>query len=67
MVLEHFNCYCNFTPLWANAADNKMLIFFFFFPENRFGHFMQIVSTPLEMIKANILTKIHDHHENMPI
>ena len=31
------------TTLSANSADDK-LIFFLIFPENRFGHFMQIVS-----------------------
>ena len=30
-----------FTTLWANSADDKVMIFF---PENRHGHFMQIVS-----------------------
>ena len=33
-----------FTTLWANLADNKLVIFFLFFPENRIWHFMQIVS-----------------------
>ena len=32
-----------FTNLWANLADNKMVIFFLFFPENRIWQFMQIV------------------------
>ena len=30
--------------LWANSADNKLMIFFLFFLENRIWHFMQIVS-----------------------
>ena len=29
---------------WANLADDKLLYFFLFFPENRLWHFMQIVS-----------------------
>ena len=36
------------TTLWANSADDKLMIFF---PENRICHFMQIVSlSPMEMI-----------------
>ena len=45
------------TTLWANSADNKLMIFLFF-PENRIWHFLQIVSiTPLEAIcmKCQIL------------
>ena len=30
--------------LWANLADDKLVIFFLFSPENRIWHFMQIVS-----------------------
>ena len=33
-----------FTTLWANSADNKCMIFFLLFPQNRLWHFMQIVS-----------------------
>ena len=33
-----------FTILWANSAEDKLLIFFLFFQENRIWHFMQIVS-----------------------
>ena len=33
-----------FTTLWAFSADDKLMIFFLFFPENRIWHFMQIVS-----------------------
>ena len=33
-----------FTTLLANSVDDKLLIFFLFFPENRFWYFMQIVS-----------------------
>ena len=35
-----------FTTLWANSADDKlMILFFLFYPENGIWHFMQIVST----------------------
>ena len=30
--------------LLFNLTDNKLMIFFLFFPENRIWHFMQIVS-----------------------
>ena len=33
-----------FTTLWANSADDKLMIFFLFFSENRLWPFMQIVS-----------------------
>ena len=33
-----------FTTLWAFSADEKLLIFFLFFPKNRIWYFMQIVS-----------------------
>ena len=33
-----------FTTLWAFSADDKMMLFFLFFPENRIWHSMQIVS-----------------------
>ena len=33
-----------FRTLWANQAENKMMTCFLFFPENRFWHFMQIIS-----------------------
>ena len=33
-----------FTTLWANSADNNLVILFLFFPENRIWHFMQTVS-----------------------
>ena len=32
------------TMLWADSADDKLMIFFLFFLENRNWHFMQIVS-----------------------
>ena len=33
-----------FATLLANAADDKMVIFFLFFSENKIWHFIQIVS-----------------------
>ena len=30
--------------IWTNSADDKLMIIFLFFPENRIWHFMQIVS-----------------------
>ena len=33
-----------FTTLCASSADNKLMIYFLFFSENRLSHFMQIVS-----------------------
>ena len=36
--------YLTFTTLWAFSADDKMMLFFLFFPENRIWHYMQIVS-----------------------
>ena len=33
-----------FAIVLANSADNKLIIFFLIFPENRIRHFMQIVS-----------------------
>ena len=32
-----------FITLWANSANDKLLILFLFFPENRIWHFTQIV------------------------
>ena len=34
-----------FTTVWAHSADDKWMILFLFFPENRIWRFMQIVST----------------------
>ena len=34
----------NLTTHRANLADDKLMMLFLFFPENRFWHFMQIVS-----------------------
>ena len=33
-----------FTTLWADSADDKLMIFFLIFPENRIWHFIQIFS-----------------------
>ena len=33
-----------FTTFWAFSADDRLMIFFLFFPENRIWHFKQIVS-----------------------
>ena len=39
----NFNLYIlNFTTLWTNSADDKLILFFLFFPENKIWHFMQI-------------------------
>ena len=43
-VLRLFQHYLTFTTLWAFSADDKMMLFFLYFPENRIWHFMQIVS-----------------------
>ena len=32
----------SFATLWANSANDKMVIFFLFFPENKLWHFVQI-------------------------
>ena len=37
-----------FTTLLAKSADDKLLLFFLFFPENRILHFMQIVCIVFE-------------------
>ena len=31
------------TTLWTNLANNKLVIFFLLFPENRFWHFMKTI------------------------
>ena len=33
-----------FTTVLAESADNKLIMFFLFYPEDRIWHFMQIVS-----------------------
>ena len=37
--------FLTFTTLLANSANDKLVIVFLFFPENRIQHFMQIVSS----------------------
>ena len=55
------------TMLWANLTDNKLMIFFLFFQENRLQHFMQIVPSGnvkgffLEKIRTSILLKAMSH------
>ena len=39
-----FYLWLTLTKLWADSADDKFVIFFLFFLENRIWHFMQIVS-----------------------
>ena len=68
-----------FTTPWANSADDKLMIFFLFFPENRFWHFMQIVSIrdnlhemskpvqTIALVKSGIQLNIFLHYENTPI
>ena len=40
--LHKLSDYLTFTTLWANSTNDKLMIFFLFFPENRNGYFMQI-------------------------
>ena len=52
-----------FNTLWAYSADNKLMTFFLFFPENRFWHFMQIGSNGdnlHEMSKPFFMGKIRE-------
>ena len=44
-VPDTTDLYHSLRILWANSADNKLMIFFFIFPENRIRHFMQIISS----------------------
>ena len=58
-MIEKYTCIADltFTTLWANSADDKLLIFFLFFPENKIWHFMHIASSEtclLEKHKKNI-------------
>ena len=39
----HHSIHLAITTLWADSADDKLMIFLFF-PENKFWHFLQIVS-----------------------
>ena len=43
-VIEIYTFHLTFTILGANLAENKLVIFFLVFPENRIWHFMQIIS-----------------------
>ena len=47
---HHKSLTFTFTALWANSADDKLLIFFLFFIENRFWHFMKTVSRGEETV-----------------
>ena len=46
-----------FTTLWANSADNKLMVFFLLFPENKIWQILQIISieTILICMKYQIL------------
>ena len=44
VVVHVHNNTLTFTTLWAFSADDRLMIFFLFSPENRIWHFMQIVS-----------------------
>ena len=46
-----------FTTLWANSINDKLMIFFLFFPENRIWQFMQIVSIAWN-VDSCFLTKV---------
>ena len=49
-----------FTTLWANSADDKLAIFFSYFPENRICLFMQIVAKTgfgISIVKSCLLGK----------
>ena len=46
----------SFTTLWANSADNEMVIFsYFFFPENKIWHIMQLSPVEIICMKCKIL------------
>ena len=46
---ELFSVLLTLVRLWTNSADDKLMIFFLFFQENRILHFMQIVSSSAEI------------------
>ena len=54
-----------FTTLWAYSADNKLMLFFLFFPENRIWHYMQ--TSPMETIymKCQILFSMKKKKKKM--
>ena len=39
-----FNPFLTLTTVWADLADDTVMTFFLFFPENRIWQFMQTVS-----------------------
>ena len=45
--------FLTFTILWAYSAEDKLMIFFLFFTENRIWHFMQIVDNLHEISKLH--------------
>ena len=57
-----------FITLWANLANDKELIVFLFFPENKVGHFMHIVSLGdnlHEILKLIFWGKIRKKFQNV--
>ena len=44
-VQEIFFITFTLSTLWANSADDKLVILVLYFPENRIWYFMQIVSS----------------------
>ena len=55
-----------FTILWAFSADDKLMILFLFFPENRIWHFMQIVRRQFAWnVKSCFLGKIRKIFQNV--
>ena len=42
--LESISTTLTLITFWASSANDKLVIFFLFFLENRFCHFMQVVS-----------------------
>ena len=45
--------FVTFSTLWANSTDEKNVVVSLFFPENRFWHFMQIVSTRSNLLEMS--------------
>ena len=52
------NLALTFTTLKANSADDKLIFFLFFSPENRIWHFMQIGDNLHEISKPVFWKKI---------
>ena len=42
--------------LWANSADDKLMICFLFFPDNMICHFMQIIFTGDSLFEMSVET-----------